>query len=456
MNLKIRPAQTIHDLQTCARSIENDTKDPVVSAALAAYKKGLDAESKEKLTGAAWHAMRQRYHEMRVYTQAYVNACQELHSEFHKHANAVRKYFTTDQDSLWDEEAIKKDLKTWKTYRDSYKNAMDIANGTTKPTQDDVWWLDCWVSDLGSASAVASHFSTLYDQAKTMVSNLHQKVIAMTEYATATAGMYKELETKFNAIHHEFNEKSTGCEYKDGKWINETLKGDEKKWKLADKEGGGIASKDDNDKGKGKSKSKPKAKGKATVKPSDSGNNTPSSSNTPTPGVVSGGSGSGTGNNVINGQHYTYVSQNPNSPDFKSGIWGNISDYTIEHSCSDACTVMALSFLGINTTPAAVEKRNGGTDVMHWYSNDIDGSNVSVSQGSGNLSSALKHYEDNPNKFAPPIIEIHNNDGGTHYVIVVGKSNNGGYKVIDPWESKGGTHVHSFDGSVYEVVQYSK
>ena len=66
------------------------------------------------------------------------------------------------------------------------------------------------------------------------------------------------------------------------------------------------------------------------------------------------------------------------------------------------------------------------------------------------LNMALDRYLNDPNKYAPPVVNINNN---THWVTVVGYDGAGGYRYIDP---DGTRKWKNYNWSYGTIIQYHR
>lgn len=168
----------------------------------------------------------------------------------------------------------------------------------------------------------------------------------------------------------------------------------------------------------------------------------------PTPPTNSGGPSGDVRSKVT----YVVQRQYPSGyapPGYNPALWGKYDTNPAEYydsrwGCGVASTSMALSTLGINLTPVQICDINAGYDAtspqqMHW----ADMGNYTSQM---NLDSALSRIS---SEIAPPIIQI---NGGTHYVLCLGKNPDGSYQILDP-----GIPTHtSWSGIPSQIIQYSK
>jgi len=136
------------------------------------------------------------------------------------------------------------------------------------------------------------------------------------------------------------------------------------------------------------------------------------------------------GNMKFNQEEWTYFGEN-----------GEIlRQFSGSRGCAVACTAMAMSSLGIPTTPGMVCVNNmygniSGSDyvTMKWdqtwqYYTDTE---HKIGDYLIELDEAILRYQNYPENYAPPIIcSLPYNS--THYVVVVGKTDDGIYTVLDP------------------------
>jgi hypothetical protein len=142
-----------------------------------------------------------------------------------------------------------------------------------------------------------------------------------------------------------------------------------------------------------------------------------------------------------------YVSQITVSTEYNAAYWG---DYSSGAGCAVSCVSMALSSLGVDVLPKQVCDNNlkSGTDPVYMYWGNSG--NCTTYSGISSLDECLKKYVDDPSKYAPPIIRFPNRQ---HYVVVIGKNDDGTYSILNP------ENVNStvWEGSsTTQIIQYSK
>jgi len=127
-----------------------------------------------------------------------------------------------------------------------------------------------------------------------------------------------------------------------------------------------------------------------------------------------------------------YISQIRGSSYFYDNYWGSWkSQAGIE--CGTASISMALSYLGVSTTPKQIlDANNGVTYFTGWNATYQEPSSV---------SSAMDKYINGNGKYSPVI--VHFKKGGSyaqgHYVCLVGVDSSGNYLVCDPANSNSWT-----------------
>ena len=137
-----------------------------------------------------------------------------------------------------------------------------------------------------------------------------------------------------------------------------------------------------------------------------------------------------------------YVNQLPNSRYFVKDYWGS---YSSDSGCAVASVSMALYSLGYDILPSEIIKNNGGTVRMYWGKQGVKFDNKQR-----DLNMALDRYLNDPNKYAPPVVNINNN---THWVTVVGYDGAGGYRYIDP---DGTRKWKNYNWSYGTIIQYHR
>ena len=101
--------------------------------------------------------------------------------------------------------------------------------------------------------------------------------------------------------------------------------------------------------------------------------------------------------------------------------------------CSTACISMALSYVGVNTTPYEILMYKDGET---WAKTDWGGTTYNVIGSSASaISEAMDKYINGNGKYSPLVIHLkpYPSSGGEHHVVLAGKISNDSYLVIDPW-----------------------
>ena len=136
-----------------------------------------------------------------------------------------------------------------------------------------------------------------------------------------------------------------------------------------------------------------------------------------------------------------YVSQRPGKEGFIEEDWGGNDP---RDGCAVACTSMALSSLGIYMTPEEIIKNNGGIVLMCWRKS---GSYIKVAS----IDEALHNYRSNPQKYAPPIVNVKPTGASSmHFAVIIG-GGNGVYTTYDPYH--GINTIYNITGS-NRIIQY--
>ena len=123
-----------------------------------------------------------------------------------------------------------------------------------------------------------------------------------------------------------------------------------------------------------------------------------------------------------------YISQVATDEEyFHSSFWGSWES-SAKHECGTSCISMALSYLGIDVTPQTIlDTGNGAT--MFGYA--WGGATYTRPE---EIESAFSRYVLGEGKYSPVIIRLRNySSSGTHFVMIVGKKDDGNYVVVNPW-----------------------
>lgn len=127
-----------------------------------------------------------------------------------------------------------------------------------------------------------------------------------------------------------------------------------------------------------------------------------------------------------------YVSQNQSSGLFKSSYWGPYAHLS-GHECFSASISMSLSSIGLNYTVAALgdwwaRMYPHATDVFNTVSGDIVGNSYECDHP--DFYEAMRRYNENSG-YSVPIIKL-DKYSWSHFVVVIGKNENGDYLILDP------------------------
>jgi len=125
-----------------------------------------------------------------------------------------------------------------------------------------------------------------------------------------------------------------------------------------------------------------------------------------------------------------YIAQKTESSYFDSRYWGQYVSRA-SYNCSTSCISMALSYIGIDTTPEDVLDYNILTVFTAPY-----GGSTPKSYTYDKLSTAMDNYLNGDGKYSPPVIHLDEYSAGGHYVMLVGKIGTNQYQVMDPATSK--------------------
>lgn len=137
-----------------------------------------------------------------------------------------------------------------------------------------------------------------------------------------------------------------------------------------------------------------------------------------------------------------YVAQNYNTY-YNSDEWG---DYTsqVGSGCNVACITMVASSLGYKYTPGELIKMNGGS--VFWNDGTYKKMGIKVayrlsaaSYGGEDqvaaaefLNECLERFQENPGEISPPRISIQFTSSSNHYLLIIGKMDDGNYICVDP------------------------
>ena len=124
-----------------------------------------------------------------------------------------------------------------------------------------------------------------------------------------------------------------------------------------------------------------------------------------------------------------YISQVPTGEHFHAEYWpensigGRYSGAKSE--CKTSCISMALSYLGIDRTPAdMLLANNGATKVDGW----------GATYRSVDVNSGMTDYLTGKGIFSPVLIHLKKYSDNGHYILLVGQLSKNVYQALDPWE----------------------
>lgn len=132
------------------------------------------------------------------------------------------------------------------------------------------------------------------------------------------------------------------------------------------------------------------------------------------------------------------IAQNKSDPQWNANLWKyNGTDYTslAASGCAVACISMALSCIGVNKTPGQLIKENGGGVYINNWNSFSPGSATVINTNTTNaVAEALNRYRYNYSSYAPPIVQVRdNNSGGNHYAVVCYyNTSKGQFLAVDP------------------------
>lgn len=123
-----------------------------------------------------------------------------------------------------------------------------------------------------------------------------------------------------------------------------------------------------------------------------------------------------------------YISQVPTGEHFHAEYWpeNNFGRYSgATRECKTSCISMALSYLGIDRTPAdMLLANNGATKVDGW----------GATYKSVDVSSGMTDYLTGKGIFSPVLIHLPKYSENGHYILLIGKKMENVYQALDPWE----------------------
>lgn len=119
--------------------------------------------------------------------------------------------------------------------------------------------------------------------------------------------------------------------------------------------------------------------------------------------------------------------------------WGNYAD-TANWSCLTACISMALSYLGIDMSPADLLNAKAGNRYWTGFNSgerDVPGSTSYTTDHDSAKDSLDTMMENLKNGGYSPVVLHYHSDLGEHAILVTGQNADGSYNVIDPWNYQG-------------------
>ena len=129
-----------------------------------------------------------------------------------------------------------------------------------------------------------------------------------------------------------------------------------------------------------------------------------------------------------------YVQQNAGEY-FYSDYWGGWAG-SAPHECGTSSISMALSYVGINKTPADIlNAHNGTTFFGSWGETEFL---------KPDAETGMENYLQGNGTYSPVIIHLPNYSQAGHYVVLVGKLSDHVYQALDPWNEK--------DDAVWEIT----
>lgn len=144
-------------------------------------------------------------------------------------------------------------------------------------------------------------------------------------------------------------------------------------------------------------------------------------------------------------QYWDYYSKKDNYY-WSDDYWGEYSSYAGE-GCFVSAISMSLGSLGKDVLPKEIASHNSPYNPMLISSIPEEGLNVGCKLMYPSIDDAIVNYKTDPDKYAPPIVAT---NGFGHYVVLVGKNEDGTYIARDPAQ---GDSVF-WNGTIDEVYQY--
>lgn len=132
-----------------------------------------------------------------------------------------------------------------------------------------------------------------------------------------------------------------------------------------------------------------------------------------------------------------YISQIKQSKYFNSKYWGRWDGSTSitcgngsvyggpVQECFTCCISMSLSYIGVNKTPENILDFGQGLTI-------VNSSWGGATYKSSSFSAAFDNFANGNGKYSPPIIHLNNYSYAGHYVIVIGRTADNVYQVLDP------------------------
>lgn len=131
---------------------------------------------------------------------------------------------------------------------------------------------------------------------------------------------------------------------------------------------------------------------------------------------------------TVTAETIRYISQVPTGSLFHEEYWPEKSfgSYTgSTRECKTSCISMALSYLGIDRTPAYMLLVNNGVTKTDGWGADYQ---------SVDIDTGMKNYKTGKGTFSPVLIHLSKYSGNGHYVLLVDNLSENTYQVLDPWE----------------------
>lgn len=129
-----------------------------------------------------------------------------------------------------------------------------------------------------------------------------------------------------------------------------------------------------------------------------------------------------------------FVSQLSFMNTFYEDYWGSYTAYA-GHECYTACISMALSYTGVNATPAALGDywlSKGYTGGVPFATTPEDVAAFGAVCSKLPLAEAMERYLNGRGKYSPPILHLDSYSANGHFVVLAGRISATEYLVLEP------------------------